>query len=158
MYGFIDQHCSDLSVNCTDSSYYCLHNVGSLHKLESLKFSFMSRINWNAVLQKLTYPSSLKKLALQCCCLDWEDLTMIGSLPHLEVLKLDSVRGKEWCPLEGQFLRLKVLKISSLDLVYWNAHSSHFPVLENLSLSNLLKLDEITLRMRNTNAPTYFFA
>lgn len=146
MYWFFDQQC-DLSMNCTDSSYYCLHNLGSLHELESLKISFSSCKNWNAVLQKLTYPSSLKKLTLQGCRLDWEDLTMIGSLHHLEVLKLEmgSIKGKEWGPLEGQFLRLKVLKIYYLDLVYWNADSSHFPVLENLSFYKLLELDEIPL-------------
>lgn len=73
------------------------------------------------MLQNLKFPSSIKKLRLQGCDLHCEDLTMIGTLPHLEILKLEDIDflGPKWNPDEGEFLSLKFLLIrSSNDLVY----------------------------------------
>ncbi|EYU24356.1 hypothetical protein MIMGU_mgv1a022056mg [Erythranthe guttata] len=124
--------------------HYCLHNLSLLCKLESLTCSYSIS---NNLLQKLTFPSSIKKLSLIFCRVNWEDLTLIGSLQNLEVLKLkyDSVRGAVWNPIEGEFLRLKFLLIHYSDLVYWNADSSNFPVLEKLVLKGMEKLEEIPL-------------
>ncbi|KAH6781524.1 hypothetical protein C2S52_001733 [Perilla frutescens var. hirtella] len=136
----------DFSGEGNTSSCYYLHNLGRLDKLGSLKYCFGSFPNRDDLLQSLPFPSSLKKLALQNCRLHWSDLTVIGSLPNLEVLKLEknSVAGPEWSPNEGEFLRLKFLKIFSCqDIICWNAERSHFPVLENLVLQRLYGLDEI---------------
>ncbi|KAI3464077.1 hypothetical protein Pfo_020740 [Paulownia fortunei] len=105
---------------------YHLYNLGRLDKLESLNFIFYGPLNRGDLLQNLTFPSSLQKLSLRNCRLRWEDLSMIGSLPHLEVLKLehDSFTGPD-------------------DLIHWTADRSHFPVLENLVLYYFFKLDEI---------------
>ncbi|KAH6781531.1 hypothetical protein C2S51_006824 [Perilla frutescens var. frutescens] len=117
----------------------CLCNLSRLHKLESLRLS--------ATLNKiLKFPNSIKKLTLSYCGFHWDDLTMIGSLPQLEVLKLEIrsvMEGKQWSSVNGQFLHLKFLKIESCVLVCWDADSSHFPVLEKLVLRNLPKLEEI---------------
>ncbi|EYU21177.1 hypothetical protein MIMGU_mgv1a018978mg [Erythranthe guttata] len=108
------------------SNDYSLHNICKyLHKLESLKCSSYGLDN---VLQKLTFPSSLKKLYLVRSKADWKDLTVIV-----------------WNPVEGEFLRLKFLLIQFCDLVNWNADSSHFPVLEKLFLKRMDILDEIPL-------------
>ncbi|KAK6123353.1 hypothetical protein DH2020_042904 [Rehmannia glutinosa] len=125
-----------------------LCNLGRLHKLVSLECSVFRHPNQGDLLRNIILPSSLQKLILRKCCLHWEDLSVIGSLPHLEVLKLDwdSVTGSEWNPVEGQFLRLEFLKIHNCDgLTYWNADRSHFPVLRNLVLEELPKLKEIPL-------------
>ncbi|KAL7153264.1 hypothetical protein ABFS83_04G155200 [Erythranthe nasuta] len=128
------------------SNDYSLHNICKyLHKLESLKCSSYGLDN---VLQKLTFPSSLKKLYLVRSKADWKDLTVIGSLPNLEVLKIDHLSAREpavWNPVEGEFLHLKFLLIQFCDLVNWNADSSHFPVLEKLFLKRMDILDEIPL-------------
>ncbi|KAL9170588.1 hypothetical protein ABFS82_04G154700 [Erythranthe guttata] len=126
------------------STEYRLYNICRLHKLESLTCCPYDVDN---VLQKLTFPSSLKKLCLEGSMIRWEDLTVIGSLPNLEVLKLKNrlVKGSVWNPVEGEFLRLKFLLIQWSDLVNWNADSSHFPVLEKLVLESLKKLEEIPL-------------
>lgn len=63
---------------------------------------------------------------------------MIGSLPLLQVLKLDfahAIEGGEWewSPIDGEFLHLKFLEIE-LFRTHWNGDCSHFPVLERLSL------------------------
>ncbi|KAH6810267.1 hypothetical protein C2S51_024029 [Perilla frutescens var. frutescens] len=131
-----------------------LHNLGSLHKLRSLKlvssFSirFVNRSSFRAGWRKCTFPTSLKKLKLINCHIDWNDLRRISSLPHLEVLKLDRIypmKGHKWSPADGEFLSLKVLSIANCDLRWWNADSSHFPVLEKLFLEGLRHLEEIPL-------------
>ncbi|KAL8056971.1 hypothetical protein ABFX02_04G153300 [Erythranthe guttata] len=126
------------------SNDYSLHNISRLRKLESLMFVSYGQPN---LLPKLTFPSSLKKLHLVSCNVRWEDLSVIGSLPCLEVLKLNAgwVDGKVWNPVEGEFLRLKFLSILYFDIVYWNADCSHFPVLEKLELIGMDKLEEIPL-------------
>ncbi|KAL7153232.1 hypothetical protein ABFS83_04G152700 [Erythranthe nasuta] len=126
------------------SNDYFLYNICHLHKLESLTCLPYSLHN---LLQNLTFPSSLKKLYLVGSKVHWKDLTVIGSLPNLEVLNLDDVSAVEpvWNPVEGEFLRLKYLFISYTDLVQWNADSSHFPVLEKLFLTQMYKLEEVPL-------------
>ncbi|KAL7115260.1 hypothetical protein ACP275_04G173300 [Erythranthe tilingii] len=134
--------------SCSPSCDYCLNNLNRLKKLESLSCYFREMPKGGDFLQNITFPSSLKKLVLSNTNLHWEDLTMIGSLPNLEILKLedDSVSGSEWNPIEGEFVQLKFLKISMCsDLIYWNADNSHFPVLKKLVLEGLSKLDEIPL-------------
>lgn len=95
---------------------------------------------------ELVLPSSLEKLSLISCRLHWDKVTRIGmTLPHLQVLKLDSVTGQEWNLDEGAFPRLKGLRIAHSDLIYWTADDSHFPALEKLDLRALPGLDAIPL-------------
>ncbi|KAL0460470.1 UNVERIFIED_CONTAM: hypothetical protein Slati_0674200 [Sesamum latifolium] len=112
-------------------SYYCLHNLAHLHKLESLSLRAE-----DFLLESITLPTSLKKLTLSDCRIPWTEMTIIGSLPNLEVLKLhgDAFTGPEWNPIEGEFLRLKTLHIESCELVWWTAENTHFPNLEALTL------------------------
>ncbi|KAL8547501.1 hypothetical protein ACS0TY_007009 [Phlomoides rotata] len=133
------------SEDCEESSYYSPHNLGCLQKLESLRCSFSKKSNWRHFSLSFTFPSSLHKLCLENCFLEWDDLTIIGLLPHLEVLKLceNAAVGSEWNPVEGEFLRLKFLSITSSDLFHWNAESCHFPVLEKLFFYGSSALDEI---------------
>ncbi|KAL0417131.1 UNVERIFIED_CONTAM: putative late blight resistance proteinR1B-17 [Sesamum latifolium] len=97
------------------------------------------------LLKNIAFPSSLKKLDLCECKVPWEDMTIIGSLPNLEVLILRSYasRGSEWNPIEGQFPRLKILMLWQNNLVYWRAENIHFLNLEKLFLNNMRDLEEI---------------
>ncbi|KAH6772508.1 hypothetical protein C2S51_010912 [Perilla frutescens var. frutescens] len=125
-----------------------LCNLRRLHKLESLSLSVEGWRIKNSKLKILTFPSSLNKLSLYECNLHWDDLTMIGSLPQLQVLKLKRfsvTEGEEWSPVDGQFLRLRVLKIRSCELVRWNMEYFHFPILEKLLLWGLLRMEEIPM-------------
>ncbi|XP_047948903.1 putative late blight resistance protein homolog R1B-17 [Salvia hispanica] len=122
------------------------HNIGYFNKLDSLDCLFKWRQDWRDFALSLSYPSSLRKLSLRNSGLLWGDLTTIGSLPNLQVLKLNDgymVGEPKWTPDEGMFVRLKYLKIKYYELVEWNAQSSHFPVLESLVLVGLSKLSEI---------------
>ncbi|KAL0399681.1 UNVERIFIED_CONTAM: putative late blight resistance proteinR1B-8 [Sesamum radiatum] len=68
--------------NLEEWSYYCLHNLVRLHKLESLSFRAQ-----DLLLESITLPTSLKKLVLSDCKIPWEGMTIIGLLPNLEVIK-----------------------------------------------------------------------
>ncbi|KAL2465030.1 NB-ARC domain-containing protein [Abeliophyllum distichum] len=88
-----------------DWEYYFPENLVHLHKLESLKwikFGFL-------VSKKLNFPTSLKKLTLAQGSLYGEDMSIVGSLPNLQVLKLK------------RFL-----------LQSWRVDRTHFPSLERL--------------------------
>lgn len=83
--------------------------------------------------------------------LDCKDMTMMSkSLPRLGSLRLHSVllRGLDWDLVDEEFCLLKELMIFyCYDLIYWNANSSHFPVLENLTIWGAPKLSEISLEI-----------
>ncbi|XP_047962446.1 putative late blight resistance protein homolog R1A-10 [Salvia hispanica] len=126
---------------------YCLSNLQYLHKLEVLGFRYSN--NFHKYLDsELIFPSSLKKLTLEKTMLHWEDMEItIGSLPHLQVLKLkmDSFVGIEWETFEGQFRSLKFLLIESCDIERWMTDKTHFPRLEHLVLRKLFWFREIPL-------------
>ncbi|KAL7114856.1 hypothetical protein ACP275_04G148100 [Erythranthe tilingii] len=135
-------------VGSTDE--YCLSNLDRLSKLESFICSYNQPDGCPGIdlLQNLTFSSSIRKLTLSGCAMFPENLTVIGSLPHLEVLKLITITfvQVDWVPVEGEFLRLKYLLIwSCSDLFSWSAERSHFPVLEKLVFKRMHELDEIPL-------------
>ncbi|KAL7114580.1 hypothetical protein ACP275_04G129600 [Erythranthe tilingii] len=73
-------------------------------------------------------------------------MSIVGSLPNLEVLKLKSgaAKGEKWNPIEGQFGRLKFLLIDQCELEIWEADNTHFPCLEHLVLGDV-SLKEIPI-------------
>ncbi|XP_057775856.1 putative late blight resistance protein homolog R1B-14 isoform X2 [Salvia miltiorrhiza] len=76
-------------VGWDDSLMECLCNLDRLHKLESLKLRCDSGLYWDYKMNEiLTFPSSLNKLSLSGLKFEWEDLTVVGSLPLLEVLQI----------------------------------------------------------------------
>ncbi|KAL0341530.1 UNVERIFIED_CONTAM: putative late blight resistance proteinR1B-8 [Sesamum calycinum] len=126
------------------------YSLAQLNKLESLSLHYVS---WDLDLEDIGFPNSLKKLSLHTCHFPWEKMTIIGSsLPNLEVLKLkDAFRGKEWSPIEGEFLQLKVLVIQHHSLEQWRAEDIHFPNLHGLYLKFMTKLEEIPLSIGDIN-------
>ncbi|KAL2226262.1 late blight resistance protein R1-A-like [Sesamum indicum] len=127
------------------SGDYCL---AQFNKLESLHLGF-----GKSGLEDIGFPTSLTKLSLVFCTFHWEKMTIIGSsLPNLEVLKLHSAfEGAEWSPIEGEFLRLKVLVIFSEELEHWGAEDIHFPNLHALYLHHMKNLEEIPLSIGDIN-------
>ncbi|KAL0457857.1 UNVERIFIED_CONTAM: putative late blight resistance proteinR1A-10 [Sesamum latifolium] len=115
-------------------SDFQLYNFADLHKLESLSLDAAY-----FPLKRINFPTSLKKLVLEDCEIPWEDMTIIGSFK----LHSYAFKGPEWNPVEGEFLRLKVLVIQSCELVWWTTEDAHFPNLEVLSLIFLRVLKEI---------------
>ncbi|XP_016513095.1 putative late blight resistance protein homolog R1A-3 [Nicotiana tabacum] len=91
------------------------------------------------------FPQRLKKLAFSGTCLQWMDLSIVGKLPKLEVLKLenDACIGDEWEVVDEGFPYLKLLLLERLKIRYWRASCDHFPCLERLFLERCLGLDSI---------------
>lgn len=111
---------------------FCLSNLVGLRKLESLVINSKMA----GICGSIAFPSSLKKLVLSRCEIPWEDMSIVGLLPNLEVLKLQyqAAKGQKWNPVEGEFSRLKFLLIDDCELEIWQADNTHFPSLERLVL------------------------
>ncbi|KAL2515666.1 putative disease resistance RPP13-like protein 3 [Forsythia ovata] len=124
-------------------SLYCLNNLVNLRKLEALKCVFSAPCP--SFMKNIKFPISLKNMTLKGCDLAWENMTIVGLLPNLEVLKLKSnaFKGGEWKPNEGEFLQLKFLLIKRNNLKHWRANSIHFPLLQWLVLQKCKYLEEI---------------
>ncbi|XP_042032514.1 putative late blight resistance protein homolog R1A-10 [Salvia splendens] len=129
----------------------CLSYLQCFSKLESLICSILYQSG--DFLPRINFPNSIKKLIV----VDYyitefgaklEDiLPKIGSLPLLEklVLKYGVFQTGKWETIEGQFQKLKFLRLLFCKgLVNWIvSDSSHFPLLQRLCLHNLSELEEI---------------
>lgn len=98
-----------------------------------------------SLLCSLFFPPTLKDLTLSDCRIPWEDMSVVGSLQNLEVLKLRDYAfvGSEWEPVDGEFCQLKILLIDETDLMHWRADSTHFPSLQKHIVFHCWKLEEI---------------
>ncbi|KAL3499068.1 hypothetical protein ACH5RR_041800 [Cinchona calisaya] len=115
--------------------------LDSLTRLESLRiYTWAVRDEF-----RIPFPVSLKKLSLSSFCWQWSEISSIGKLPNLEVLKLkfDSFEGKVWDMEEVEFPKLKYLGLEYLDIVNWTGNGEHFPCLEKLVLKHLRTLEEV---------------
>ncbi|KAL3504613.1 hypothetical protein ACH5RR_034454 [Cinchona calisaya] len=112
-----------------------------LSELESLKVFFSGKALYPC---KFSFPVNLKKLTMSNARLPWDEISVIGQLPNLEVLKLlEAFQGQQWDMEEGEFQNLKFLKLDSLDIELWNASNEHFPKLEQLVVLSCQQLEEI---------------
>ncbi|XP_027095967.1 putative late blight resistance protein homolog R1A-3 [Coffea arabica] len=113
---------------------------GILNQLESLNISGRA-LNQG----ELSFPLNLKKLTLSKLRLPWKHMSAIGRLQNLEVLKLlsNAFEGRRWDMKEGEFLKLKFLKLDSLDVVEWNATCDHLPNLQQLLLRHCKELEAV---------------
>lgn len=116
-------------------SFYPTKELANLCRLQSLRCDFQLWPNDN-ISQNLAFPLSLKKLVLIGCQIPWEQMTIIGILPNLEVLKLKvgAMKGKLWETNDGEFKRLRLLLIRYSKLEEWTTEKDHFPNLRHLIL------------------------
>ncbi|KAL2492377.1 Disease resistance protein RPP13 [Abeliophyllum distichum] len=132
----------------TEWSSYCFENFVYLHQLEILKCFFFTKsyLKYQDPLPvNFAFPPELKRLTLSGCRIAWENISIIGSLPKLEVLKLKdhAFEGPTWEPNEGEFSLLKYLLLEETDLEHWNVDETHFQSLKRLNLRycyNLVKI------------------
>ncbi|XP_027075797.1 putative late blight resistance protein homolog R1A-3 [Coffea arabica] len=109
-----------------------------LSQLESLNLSYFTGYGFK-------FPRNLKKLTVSDNKQPWSEISTIGKLPNLQVLKLkhEAFAGEEWVKEEGEFPSLRVLKLARLDFRRWTAASDNFPRLEQLVLYNCRELEEV---------------
>ncbi|XP_031098323.1 putative late blight resistance protein homolog R1A-10 [Ipomoea triloba] len=94
--------------------------------------------------ERCAFPSQLKKLSLSGTNLFGRDLTVIGSLKRLEVLKMENAFHEEvWRVYEGGFYGLKYLVLKDKKLKRLEAYTDAFPCLEYLVLRCCHYLEEI---------------
>ncbi|PHT26251.1 hypothetical protein CQW23_34129 [Capsicum baccatum] len=106
-------------------------------------------------LWELKFPSSLRRLTLSGCRLPWHQLSIIGwHLHNLEVLKLQNSEGSHLVIQVGDFPRLNLLKLDTLDLEVWSVvdlfrkfrfhpYRGLLPSLERLELQKCKKLKKL---------------
>ncbi|CAI9116415.1 OLC1v1017551C1 [Oldenlandia corymbosa var. corymbosa] len=114
-----------------------------MSELVSLKVIFSGKVQYP---YKISFPSNLRKLSISNSRLPWEELSVIGrQLPNLEVLKLlnKAFEGQQWDMIDGEFQKLKFLKLDFLEIEVWNACAEHLPCLEQLVVSCCPQLLEI---------------
>ncbi|XP_019191549.1 PREDICTED: putative late blight resistance protein homolog R1B-14 isoform X2 [Ipomoea nil] len=127
-----------------DTGSSLFKNLRELHLLEKLKL-----LNHGGELQclpqKYEFPQKIRRLTLSGTQLKWSELSVLGSLEYLEILKLveNAFKGDKWEPSEGDFPRLQFLRIERTDLKTWKASSLHFPLLKRLILRQCLNLEEV---------------
>ncbi|XP_009624787.1 putative late blight resistance protein homolog R1A-3 [Nicotiana tabacum] len=125
-----------------------LKNVKKLEYLENLKLINDSSQTGKGLRLPPSYifPTKLRKLSLVDTWLEWNDMSILGQLEHLEVLKLieNGFMGECWESVGG-FCSLLVLWIERTDLVSWKASADHFPRLKHLVLICCDKLKEIPI-------------
>ncbi|XP_057803045.1 uncharacterized protein LOC131018336 [Salvia miltiorrhiza] len=96
------------------------------------------------ILGGINFPLQLRRLTLSGWKLPSSDMSIVGSLPNLQVLKLRNFKRIDWVTSNGEFRELGLLLITDQsDLVFWITKASHFLRLECLMLHGCLGLPEI---------------
>ncbi|XP_076926011.1 putative late blight resistance protein homolog R1B-16 [Bidens hawaiensis] len=128
----------------------------SLTYLEKLKLTFHRRVESTAhnspkgePKNYITFPATLKALALLGCGLPWSDMSIIQSLLNLQVLKLhfQAFEGSCWNTAEQEFPQLRFLRLEGLNIKVWEAYSTSFPCLKQLEIFRCSGLEEIPLEI-----------
>lgn len=131
--------------------------LGNLETLKLLNDTFPLspfQANLKRLPQWYKFPPSLKKVTFSDTWLDWKNMSTIGMLPNLEILKLkeNAFMGQHWEPLDGGFRLLKVLQLGRTDLEQWDASSHHFPRLERVVLKHCERLRAIPYGLGGVSA------
>ncbi|KAK6148284.1 hypothetical protein DH2020_019196 [Rehmannia glutinosa] len=100
------------------------------------------------------FPPKLRSLTLSATFLNWEQMSVLGNLENLEVLKLkdNAFVGECWEVEDDGFRLLRLLLIEYTNLVYWIASDHHFPNLRCLFLRNCEELEELPEELANVQS------
>ncbi|KAI3795590.1 hypothetical protein L1987_38246 [Smallanthus sonchifolius] len=101
----------------------------------------------NRGMNRITLPATLKALTLHGCYLPWSDMSIIQSLPNLQVLKLrnDAFVGSCWNTDGQEFRQLRFLRLEKLYIKQWEVCSPSFPCLRQLEIIKCSGIEEIPL-------------
>ncbi|XP_058183997.1 putative late blight resistance protein homolog R1B-16 [Rhododendron vialii] len=124
--------------------------------LETLKFTMVDHRGPMASIFRpgLKLPPTVTRLTLRRLNLKWEELSILQTLPNLEVLRLLdwACMGPVWNTSEEGFSQLKYLKLRNLGpFKEWNASEDQFPRLEVLVIECCPVLEQIPIDFANLN-------
>lgn len=120
--------------------------VANLIYLDTLKLISSSSNAKLSIPQPVLFLPNLKKLTLSGFAPEWKEISKIGKLPNLEVLKLRNsscFSGSSWETSDGEFLNLKYLQLYHIYLKRWITSGSHFPSLQKLVVKYCSLLEEL---------------
>nr|GLL32982.1 putative late blight resistance protein homolog R1A-10 [Ipomoea trifida] len=132
-------------------------NIGNqLSKLQNLKLVHETANSQGSILRNFPradkFPTYLRKLTLSNTSFEWNDISILGSLDGLEVLKLEefAVKGDSW-ELNNTvvFKSLQFLRIGRTDLAYWTSKETSFPALKKLYLLHCTNLNAVPLALKD---------
>nr|GLL32163.1 putative late blight resistance protein homolog R1A-3 [Ipomoea trifida] len=122
-------------------------NLHKLYRLENMKLinDALQSNRLRSFPHAERFPRRIRKMTLSNTSFEWRDLSELGYLDELEVLKLEdnAFRGDSCDVRRVVFKQLKYFRIESTDLVSWTASKDSFPVLKCLFLRNCTKLDAV---------------
>ncbi|XP_076944262.1 putative late blight resistance protein homolog R1B-17 [Bidens hawaiensis] len=130
------------------------HDFATLTSLETLvwttvglKAHAFGKLEYPKIHMRL--PASLRKLSLTGCYLPWSEMSIVQSLPNLEVLKIldNAFLGPRWETGDSKFQQLKYLKLQGLYIQHWEVSTINFPRLKHLVLDRCNHLEEIPLEL-----------
>lgn len=125
----------------------CFEHIAILHELESLKCVVVNpRLRSQVVAPPRNFPTGLKKLSLHGLGYSWNNMSAIGLLPNLQVLKLRRLafQGPEWESKSEEFPNLEFLLLEDMDLEQWTVDDDDcFVSLRHLIVRHCYKLEEI---------------
>ncbi|KAH7847369.1 hypothetical protein Vadar_025306 [Vaccinium darrowii] len=137
-------------------AFLCFPNLACFKCLEKLTFS----INRPPLPSELTLqpglklPQTITRITLKGTNLKWEELSLLQTLPSLEVLRLirRACLGRVWntSELEG-FPQLKYLRFYELNIQEWITSEDQFPKLEVLVIEHCSSLKRIPIAFGNLN-------
>ncbi|KAH7845529.1 hypothetical protein Vadar_003210 [Vaccinium darrowii] len=103
----------------------------------------------STLLPRLNLPLTITRITLKNTCLMWEQLSLLQTLPSLEVLRLieHACLGQVWdtSELDIGFRQLKYLRLYLLGIEKLYAHEDQFPNLEVLVLERCSILEQIPI-------------
>ncbi|XP_059315632.1 putative late blight resistance protein homolog R1B-16 [Lycium ferocissimum] len=118
-----------LGIYLNEKDSLSLLDFAGLNHLETLEINWFSTLYSKVpvgIPNHKTFPPNVKKLTLTTGCLEWKDMTIIGLLPNLEVLKVryNCFSGPVWETCDGGFCNLKFLELCNLDFKQWISSDS----------------------------------
>ncbi|CAA0831144.1 Disease resistance protein RPP13 [Striga hermonthica] len=127
--------------------------LGFLHQLETLTLTIISDRSYP--IRHINFPQNIKRLNLSGTMYwPWEKMSTLGSLTNLEVLKLlgPVFEVGSWETRDGEFQKLRFLKLSRVRLQQWNVSSSrHFPRLRELKVRWDYGMEELPSELGDIN-------
>ncbi|KAK4438516.1 putative late blight resistance proteinR1B-16 [Sesamum alatum] len=134
-----------------------LENLAFLENLKlvnDLSYELETGSSLCRLLQPNFLPPKLKRLTLTATFLPWRDMSTLGKIDGLQVLKLkdNAFTGDHWNAVSGGFRSLQFLLIASTDLEFWDASDDHdhLPSLRCLVLRSCKELGKIPLCLKKS--------